>query len=230
VAGWDPAAVSTPAGVARVSGAVEAVSASDIVLSVTSARAAVAVAEECTSALTGVELYADLNTAAPAAQVAIAGVVGRTGVPFADVALLAPVPLHGIRTPALVSGPGAGAFADRFRPLGMPVEVLGSEAGLAAQRKLLRSVFMKGLAAAIGESLDAAAALGCAGWLHDEIASTLETADVSLVDRLVDGSRLHAGRRLDEMTAACEMLRGLGVEPRVAAAAAARLEMLAGAR
>ena len=41
----------------------------------------------------------------------------------------------------------ARAFADMFEPLGMPVEVISDEAGDAAALKLLRSVFMKGLAA-----------------------------------------------------------------------------------
>ena len=52
---------------------------------------------------------------------------------------------------------GAARFAELFEPLGMPVEVVGPEAGDAAGLKLLRSVFMKGVAAAALESLAAAA-------------------------------------------------------------------------
>ena len=177
-------------------------------------------------ALTGAELYADLNTTSPQVKRDVAELVTGRAAMFADVALLAPVPARGIATPALVSGPGAEAFARVFGPLGMPVEVLSAEPGDAAQRKLLRSVFMKGLAASIVESLEAAAAAGCEEWLWANIASTLESADASLVDRLVDGSRRHAGRRVEEMQAACDVLRGLGVEPRVAASAAAQLVAL----
>ena len=43
-----------------------------------------------------------------------------------------------------------------------------------------------------------------------------------------EGSRVHARRRVDEMEAAAELLRSLGVEPRVAEAAAAWLRDLAG--
>ena len=85
---------------------------------------------------------------------------------------------------------------------------------------------MKGLAAAIVESLEGAEAAGCEAWLRGDIASTLESADVSLLDRLVDGSRRHAARRVEEMEAACELLRELGVEPRVASSAAAQLAEL----
>ena len=54
----------------------------------------------------------------------------------------------------------AEAFAAALRPLGMPVEVVSDRAGDAAEMKLLRSVFMKGLAASAIESLDAAGAQG----------------------------------------------------------------------
>ena len=39
-----------------------------------------------------------------------------------------------------------------------------------------------------------------------------------LRDRLVEGSRRHAARRVEEMDAACDLLVSLGVEPRIAAA------------
>ena len=47
------------------------------------------------------------------------------------------------------------------------VAVLGlGEAGAAAARKLVRSVFYKGLAAAVTEALRAARAAGCEQWLR----------------------------------------------------------------
>jgi 3-hydroxyisobutyrate dehydrogenase-like beta-hydroxyacid dehydrogenase len=129
------------------------------------------------------------------------------------------LPREGLRTPALVSGPGAQAFAQRLGALGMPVEVLGGEPGAAATRKLLRSVFMKGLAAACVESLRAARAAGCEDWMREEIATALTQADADLLERLVTGSERHAARRVDEARDARELLAELGVEPRIAAAA-----------
>jgi 3-hydroxyisobutyrate dehydrogenase-like beta-hydroxyacid dehydrogenase len=109
----------------------------------------------------------------------------------------------------------------------MPVTVLGAEPGEAAGRKLVRSVFAKGLAAAIGEALAAAEQLGCGPWLRADIERTLTEADAALVQRFVDGSRVHAVRRTEEMAAASELLAELGVEPRIAAAAEAWLRTLA---
>jgi 3-hydroxyisobutyrate dehydrogenase-like beta-hydroxyacid dehydrogenase len=169
-------------------------------------------------------VYADLNTTAPALKPEVADVIRGTGALFADVALLGTVPAHGIRTPALASGEGAERFADLVRPLGMPVDVVGAEPGDAAGLKLIRSVFMKGVAAAVLESVDGAKARGADGWVRGQIAEVLGEP---LLERLLEGSRTHAERRVDEMEAATAYLQELGVEPRVSRAAAAWLEQLA---
>jgi 3-hydroxyisobutyrate dehydrogenase-like beta-hydroxyacid dehydrogenase len=144
-------------------------------------------------------------------------------VPFADVALTGIVPDSGLATPALASGAGAERFAELFRPLGMPVDVLGARAGDAAGVKLLRSVFMKGMAAAAIESLAAAEAAGVDERIRREIARVIGEP---LLERLLTGSREHAARRVDEMQAAAVYVEELGVPPRVSAAAAAWLEQL----
>jgi 3-hydroxyisobutyrate dehydrogenase-like beta-hydroxyacid dehydrogenase len=227
VRGFDPAGAEL-AGVEVTADASAAAEGSDVVLSVNAAAAAVAVANSAAGALRPGQVYADLNSAGAKLKRAIADVVAPTGAAFADVALMAPVPGNGLRTPALVSGPGAGAFKERIGGLGMPVEVLGDEPGQAAARKLLRSVFMKGVAAASIESLRAAERAGCEPWLRDEIVAVLTGADDKLLDRLLTGSQRHATRRRSEMRDARELLGELGVEPRVTAAAEAWLTQLEG--
>ncbi len=49
-------------------------------------------------------------------------------------------------------------------------------------------------------------------------------------ERALEGSRMHAVRRIDEMTAARDLLLELGVEPHVATASAAQLADLSTAR
>jgi 3-hydroxyisobutyrate dehydrogenase-like beta-hydroxyacid dehydrogenase len=199
--------------------AATAVAGADVVLSVNAAAVAVEVVREALSALDADALYADLNTAAPALKRELAILAGNR---FADVALLGPVPAKGIATPALASGPGAQEFAAALAPLGMPVTVVSDQAGDAAAMKLVRSVFMKGLAASAVESVAAAEAAGHGDWLKDEIAAVIGRP---LLDRLLEGSRAHAARRVDEMEAAAELLVEFGVEPRIARASA---ELLAG--
>jgi 3-hydroxyisobutyrate dehydrogenase-like beta-hydroxyacid dehydrogenase len=231
VRAFDPAGPAAPAGVSVAASAAEAAASADVVLSVNAASVALDVARETAPALEAAAgerpLFADLNTAAPALKRALAEQVGAHAVEFADVALLGPVPGRGLRTPALVSGTGAERFAAVFAPLGMPVTPVGPEAGVAAARKLTRSVFAKGLAAAVGEALAAAERLDCDDWLYSDIEATLTAADARLLRRLVEGSRTHAGRRAEEMAAAVAMLDELDVEPRVAAASEAWLRSLA---
>jgi 3-hydroxyisobutyrate dehydrogenase-like beta-hydroxyacid dehydrogenase len=230
VIGWDPAVDLRRAGVTTASSARDAAARSDVVLSVNSATAAVGVAEQTAPVLTGDHLYADLNTAGPSDKERIAGIVEGAGALFADVALMAPVPGRGITTPALTSGSGGVAFAEIFRPLDMPVDVVGPRAGAAAARKLLRSVFVKGMTAAMLESLAAARALGCETWLEEQITRTLVDADGAFVRRLIEGSRRHAGRRVVEMEQATALLESVGVPPNIASAARTRLQLVADGR
>jgi 3-hydroxyisobutyrate dehydrogenase-like beta-hydroxyacid dehydrogenase len=219
VRGFDPVQPA-PDGVEPAPDASAAAASVDIVLSANSASVALEVAETVAPVLGRDALFADLNTSAPALKRAIAEVVGAWGVRFADVALLRGVPGLGVGTPALVSGTGAEEFATAFRSFGMPVTQVGTEAGVAAARKLARSVFMKGLAAG--------RRLGCEEWLRSDIAATMVEADARLLDRMVEGSRVHAVRRVEEMTSAVAMLEELEVEPRIATASEAWLRSLAG--
>jgi 3-hydroxyisobutyrate dehydrogenase-like beta-hydroxyacid dehydrogenase len=226
VSAWDPDPARCVEGVAPAGDAAGAVAGTDAVLSVNAQAAALAAARAAAPALTKGCVYADANTSSAAVKRAVAAVVERAGAAFADIALLGPVPGSGLRTPALVSGAGAERLVDLLRPLGARMEVVGAEPGDAASRKLIRSVFMKGLAAAVVESLAAARAAGCEQWLRADLETMLRDADESVLRRLEDGSVTHAARRVAEMEAAAAQLRELGVEPYVAEAAAAVLRSL----
>ena len=218
VRGYDPDTELT-----RAPDAQAAVAGSDVVLSVNSAAAARAAATDALPALGGA-IYADLNTSSPELKRELALLVGAR---FVDVALLGPVPAHGLKTPALASGPAARTFAEVFEPLGMPVEVVSDQPGDAATLKLVRSVFMKGLAASALESIAAAEAAGHREWLEGQLVAVIGEP---LLERLVQGSHRHAARRAEEMDAARELLVELGVEPRIATASAALLSELAPGR
>lgn len=220
VRGWDP--LRRPAGIPGAASDREAVGGADVVLSMTTAAFALDAAASAAGALDKNAIYADLNTSAPQLKRQLAATLS---VPFADVALIGVVPSLGLAIPALVSGAGAERFAQLFRPLGMPVEVVGAQPGDAAGLKLLRSIFMKGVAVAAIEALEAARAAGAEDRVRGDIASVLGEP---LLDRLLSGSRLHAARRVDEMQAAAAYARELGIEPRVATAAAEWLAQLRG--
>ncbi|WP_345770349.1 DUF1932 domain-containing protein [Blastococcus saxobsidens] len=218
VRGYDPLGLTVD-GVAPCGSEADAVAGADIVLSVNSSHDAMTALENALAGLRPGTLWADLNTASPGVKVALAERAAPHDVPVVDVALMSPVPGKGLRTPMLVSGDGADRFLEVFSGLGADVTLQPGPAGTAISRKLLRSVFYKGLAAAVVEALRGAEAAGCADWLRGNIAAELAGFDERTVDRLVDGTHTHARRRADEMTAATEQLEELGVPARVAPAA-----------
>jgi 3-hydroxyisobutyrate dehydrogenase-like beta-hydroxyacid dehydrogenase len=218
VRAWDP--LRQPEGLPNATSALEAVRGADVVLSLTTAAHALEAAVIVAGELGPGTLYADLNTSGPQLKRDLAAALP---VPFADVALIGVVPGSGLRTPALASGSGAEHFAGLFGPLGMPIDVIGAQPGDAAGLKLLRSVFMKGIAAAAIESLEAAKLAGVEARVREEIAAILGDP---LLDRLLSGSRTHAARRVDEMQAAAAYVTELGIEPRIATAAAEWLAQL----
>lgn len=217
VRAYDPR-VPAPAGAVACGDEEDAARGADLVLSVNSASVA---AEALSAGLPGLApeaVWADLNTGSPGLKRELATTAADRGALFADVAIMAPVPGKGLSVPMLVSGQGAEQVRERLTALGGRVTLQPGAAGEAAQRKLLRSVFFKGLAAAVVEALEAADAAGCREWLVANIGEELAESGPATVQRLVEGSHQHAKRRREEMAAAVEMLAELGVDPVLAAA------------
>ena len=111
----------------------------------------------------------------------------------------------------------------------MPVTAVGAEPGAAAARKLARSVFTKGQAAAIGEALEAAEPARLRGLALRE---HREHARRRRRPRCCAGSWRAAaatpGGGSTRWPPPWRMLEELGVEPRVAAASEAWLRSLVG--
>lgn len=223
VRAYDPAVPAGP-GMVPARDEADAATGADVVLSVNSSRAA---AGALRAGVTTAGVWADLNTASPGLKRQLSEIASAGAVAFADVAIMAPVPGRGLRTPMLTSGPAAPRVAEMLTSLGASVRVLDGPPGLAAERKLLRSVFFKGLAAAVVEALEAGRAAGCEDWLRDNITEELTRAGESTVERLVAGTHQHAVRRADEMAAATDMLTELGVDPTITAATRDLLTRLA---
>ncbi|GAA4156122.1 DUF1932 domain-containing protein [Leifsonia shinshuensis] len=178
----------------------------DVVLSLVGGRAAVAVAHDFLTVMPNGAVFADLNTVAPDVKSQIADEAASHGALMADVAVLAPVPRAGFKTPLLASGAGAETLVDLLAPLGVPITVSGAVAGDAARLKLLRSVFMKGLAALVIESVSAARSAGAEEWITEQMSAELGPDGRQLVDRLITGTYEHIERRTHEVEDALHML------------------------
>jgi 3-hydroxyisobutyrate dehydrogenase-like beta-hydroxyacid dehydrogenase len=224
VSGWDPNPRNLPTGLQFASSNPDAVTEADVILSVNRAAVAVDVAREVLPHLKAGQVYADMNTSAPAIKQAIDQLFQNSPAVFADVAIMAPIAPKGIRTPMLACGGGAAKFAELLSPFEMPITVLDEPAGQAATQKLVRSIFYKGLAAVVMETLEAAEKLDLTAYAREQMMTILQ--DEPMIDRFVSGSRIHASRRIHEMDAVIEMLLELGVPSHTSAAARQRLKEL----
>ena len=226
VVGYDPAPKRTLSpSVTLAAGNAEAVPNADVILSVNLSAVAETVAAEVLPVLQSGQIYAEMNTASPDTKRAVAAIVESSGALAVDVAIMAPVPPKGILTPFLVSGPGAASFADKLWPLGLDISVLSAEMGEAATRKLLRSIVYKGVAAVIGEAVEAGRAFELEPYIREQIRSVIGGND-ALIDRFLEGSKTHALRRSHELEAVISMLTAQAIEPVMARATLKSLENL----
>jgi 3-hydroxyisobutyrate dehydrogenase-like beta-hydroxyacid dehydrogenase len=223
VAGYDPATTLSIEGVTRHESAASAVTGCGLVLAVTHATHAANLLDAVLEDLSTGAIYADLSTGSPGLKERLAAVTASRSSRFVDVALMAPVPGRGLGVPALAAGEGAVEFAQLINERGGEVTVVGETAGAAAARKLLRSVVMKGLAALLIESTEAAERYGQGDWFWNHLVEQFGAIDETLLQRLRRATSTHAGRRVEEMEAARALLTELGVPATMTEATIAHL-------
>jgi 3-hydroxyisobutyrate dehydrogenase len=226
VTGFDPGPATTPEGVSRAETAPSAVAGADLVLVLTSASVAPAVADSVLGSLTPDTVYADFTSATPDVMRSLSERVHTTGARFADVAILGPMTIGGAATDLIASGPGAPVVERVCRDLGADVEALPAEPGEATARKLLRSSLMKPLASVVCEAVVAGRAAGAEEWVREQVAAQL-TGGAALVDRFLSGTVKHAGRRSEEVRSTADFLDSLGVPNEMTTASEQTLRRLA---
>lgn len=196
VLGFDPGPVATPSGVVRVRHMLDAVVGADLVLGLTTAKYAVSAARDAVAHLAEGAVYVDINAGSPAMKLEVAEVIGSAR--CVDGALIGSVRQHHAQGQVLLSGPSAEEAARLLSQMGADARPIGTEIGAASRRKLLRSTFMKGLGALVSESMQAGESAGEVDWMRAQIADALTGGEASL-DRLNDGTALHASRRAQEL-------------------------------
>lgn len=228
VYGWDPQPQrQLPAGFVLAKNNTAAVQKADIIFSVNLSAVSTEVAREILPVLQPQQLFLEMNTSAPAKKQAIARILEPSGVQFVDLAIMAPVPPTGIRTPMLAAGPGAALFRQKMAAYPLQIEALeGVEIGTAAQLKLLRSIVYKGIAGVICEAVEAGKTFGQEEYIRAQIRSIIGGKD-ELIDRFVKGTYTHALRRMDEMNAVVEMLEERDMAPLMSKATRDQLGKLA---
>lgn len=228
VTGYDPYLDEAPAGVVVADTLESAAEDAQIVVVLTAASASLTVAESAAAALAPGAVYADFTSSGPLEKRALATVFeGREDVRLVDVAILGPVIQLGTATPLMAAGPAGEEVAALMRPLGTPVEVVGGDLGDAMAHKLLRSVFMKGLASVVVEAVGAGRGAGMEEWVRGQIAGVLAGDGQAVIDRFLAGTAKHAARRAAEMRSTGAYLADLGVHAEMTAASRRALERMA---
>ncbi|MEQ2525882.1 NAD(P)-dependent oxidoreductase [Robertmurraya yapensis] len=182
--------------------------------------------------LTKEHLYVDLNSTSPLVKREIAEVFDKQGLVFIDGVLMAPLPLTKHRVPIIASGAGADRLAEILKPLEMNIEVIEGSPGTASSIKMIRSMFMKGLATLLIETFVAAKQSGD-GYekIMGSIRQTMDTTPFdTLMERFLTGTAKHSGRRIGEMESALSYVSESGMVPVMTKATNDLLQMISTAK
>lgn len=199
----------------------------EVILCATSAKSALAVAKEAQPFLREGHLYADLNSASPRVKSEIGALIGQTGALFVDSAIMALVPPHRHKVPMSVSGTGARLFAEQFAPWGMDITYINDRAGSSSAIKMLRSIFIKGLAALLFEALTASRKAGVDREIMESIRETIEEQPFEqLTNLLLTRNSVSAERRVAEMSEVISTLEEMDLDSSVSRAARTKLQAM----
>ena len=207
---------------------VDAVREADIVFLAVTASSSLQAALSCLPGLRKGQLFLDINSVSPQRKIETAARVAPTGASYVDVAVMAPVAPYLHKVPCLIGGPGAEALLPRARAMGMKMDFVSGEVGQASAIKMFRSIMIKGLEALVLESMLAASEYRVEERVLASLRETFPTLDWEklsgyMLERVVS----HGKRRAAEMREVAETLKGIGIEPLMAAATAARQQWLA---
>ena len=200
----------------------------DIVFLAVTASSSLDAARSCLPGLRKGQLFLDIDSVSPQRKIETAALVAPTGAAYVDVAVMAPVAPYGHEVPCLVGGPGAEALLPRARALGMKMDIVSAEVGQASAIKMFRSIVIKGMEALVLESMLAASEYKVEESVLASLKETFPSLDwEKLSGYMIERVLSHGKRRASEMREVAETLKGIGLEPIMAAATAARQQWLA---
>lgn len=194
--------------------AADAASDAQVVISAVTAAAAGQVAEVAARYLRPGQMYLDVNSASPRTKQVAAERVTASGALYVEGAVMAAVAGPGLAVPILAGGPAAQRAAALLNGLGMNLTPAAEEVGKASASKLSRSIVMKGIEAALVQSMAAARHWNVEADVIASLQHTYPGIDwTALAERCAERVSKHGKRRAEEMREAGEMVRDLGLDP-----------------
>ncbi len=186
----------------------------DIIIALTPGKSAVPALKKILKHLRPDHLYVDASSNSAKAMEQAAALVGDAA-KFVDASIMGPVDLMGLKVPFVASGRHAAEFRDRMTPHGMVINVVGTGPGDASAMKLIRSVLMKGLAAILLETMEAARRRNILDEVVEDCSVTFNDIPFQkIIKRYIGGTAVHCERRIHEMKECLELLHGMGSSDR----------------
>ncbi len=172
-------------------------------------------------------LYVDCNAIAPETARRVGTVIEAAGGRFVDAGIIGPPPAAGAGgTRFYASGAAAEEFA-RLGDFGLDIRVIGERAGDASAVKMCYAALTKGTTAIMTELLVAAARLGVAAALRDELGLS-QLAMVARMEKSVPAMVPKAHRWVGEMEEIAKTFGDVGLTPLTFEGAAALYAFVAG--
>jgi 3-hydroxyisobutyrate dehydrogenase-like beta-hydroxyacid dehydrogenase len=206
----------------------EAAAGAEIIIAALTASASVEAARTAAAYIKPNQYYLDINSVSPGKKREAAAIIDAAGGRFVDVAVMAPVPPHGIKVPMAVGGKWGRAVADRLIPFGFRIEVFEREIGYVSAMKMCRSVMIKGIESLIVEAMTAAVAYDVVDQVIPSLDEYFKGKDWRWQAEYMFGRVVeHGQRRAAEMREAAKTVAEIGLEPLMTAATAERQQWVA---
>jgi 3-hydroxyisobutyrate dehydrogenase-like beta-hydroxyacid dehydrogenase len=208
--------------------AAEAAAGADVVFVSVTAGSTVAAAASLSGGLGRAPFVVDVNSVSPTTKQEAARIVGQAGGRYVEAAVMTGVPPRGLRSPMLLGGPSAAAFAELAARYDMSVRVFSERVGDASAVKMCRSIMIKGLEALTTECMLSARHYGVEDEVLRSLADMLPHDDwPGLARYVMSRALLHGRRRAEEMREVARTVEQAGVEPLLSEAIAERQDWAA---
>ncbi|WNS78625.1 prephenate dehydrogenase/arogenate dehydrogenase family protein [Domibacillus sp. DTU_2020_1001157_1_SI_ALB_TIR_016] len=219
---------ATTAGVTLVQTPEEVLREINAVIVAVPADKALEVSEQLKPNLKSGMVYIDVSASSPDVKKKVAANIQEKGGKFVDAAMMGPLPVYKHEVPILASGEGTDTFMENMQPFGMNISKVSEVPGEATAVKLIRSIYMKGIAGLYVELLEAAHEFNVETLVIDSLSETINGRTFEeTMNRLVTGTALHAARRSVELGGTIAMLDSVNIDSSMSKAAKEKIEKLA---
>lgn len=200
---------------------------SKFIVSLTSAKIAVEVANQIVPYLVSGQVYVDMNSTAPSVKRQISEIEHQRDVFICDAAVMNTVPGNGHKVEMLLSGDGAQEFFSHMIPYHMNLTNLNTHAGGSSAIKMFKSVIMKGLPQLMIEAMVPAEKYGVLDALISSLNKSLYGKKIEqLAETFIARTIIHAERRSKEMQDAILTIEEMGLDATMTKSTEHKLEQL----